>query len=191
MRWEPRSYVSSGFKYAYVPDGGLSFNDLVPSSPNYSSVPWLYCTTILSRVCRQTYGEAAGLPFKTFIWMFEHAFALDHFLSTEHRFRVEHQNSIRHIALPLPGPYRASEQILVNLQTVTLFGKFDPDMIAFTKETWMPIPCGEGILELRKEVSTKMWVLGDKRAEFTKDLISHAKSPRSTTEPKILHISKS
>jgi hypothetical protein len=117
----------------------------------------------LSQTCQQIYRETAHLPFKTFIWAFDTAFTLDQWVSMKDSIPIAHKNAIRTVAVPTPGPYRASERVLLKLNQVHLIGK------AYASRTFEkdPVPA---IITLKKNKKTNTWSRSGESAQYAKDL---------------------
>ncbi|RYE83302.1 MAG: hypothetical protein EOO65_04180 [Methanosarcinales archaeon] len=123
----------------------------------------------LGQTCHQIRQETAYLPFKTFIWAFETAFTLDQWVSMKDSIPLEHKNAIRTVAVPTPGPYRASERVLLRLDEVHLIGK------AYATTTYFDQPADEedsvhAIITLRKDTTTNTWSRSGEFAQYAKDL---------------------
>lgn len=155
--------IPSGFSYSCLEDT-TPLLESHEKRMRQKVVPFGPDVTILSQVCRQTHKETATLPFKLYVWAFETPFTLDQFVSVKRLVKLEHKNAIRTVALPTPGPYRSSERILLDLQTVLLIGSFKPDN---TEVINAPLyePRRRAILTLKRERSNNTWVRSSERID--------------------------
>lgn len=114
------------------------------------TVPFIPEIKSLAHTCRLIQKETGYLPFKLYTWAFETAFALDQWVSIKNQIRPEHKNAIRSVAVPTPGPYRASERVLSNLSEVLLIGSYVRDSESTSSE--------RSIVTLTKDPKSNTWV---------------------------------
>jgi hypothetical protein len=115
------------------------------------------------------HAETSWLPFKTFTWSFETAFTLDQWVSTKDRIPAHNKHAIRTVAVPTPGPYQSSEQKMLNLREILLFGI--PNAVITESEddaeAQKPAPA---IITLKKDRVTDTWIRSGEHARFVQEL---------------------
>lgn len=126
------------------------------------AVPFGTDLNTLSRICRQTRQDTSLLPFKLWIWAFEDAFTLDHFVTAWGlgSIPVHHKEAIRTIAVAPPGHHRSHEKVLTGLQEVLLIGSVRPaendDQRESTASAFRPV-----LIRLRRDALTDTWFRND------------------------------
>ncbi|KAH7359803.1 hypothetical protein BKA66DRAFT_573913 [Pyrenochaeta sp. MPI-SDFR-AT-0127] len=159
--------IPSGFSYSCLEETS-SLLESHEKRMRKLAVPFGPDVTVLSRVCHQTYKETVALPFKLYVWAFETAFTLDQFVSVKRLVKLEHKSAIRTVAVPTPGPYRSSERILLDLQTVLLIGSFKSDRTGLEDAPRLAKGPSRAILTLKRERSNNTWVRSSKDAKFAR-----------------------
>lgn len=167
MKWVGRRYTSQGFTYSCLEDT-QPLQEKHESNTLSQAVPFGAEMRLLGQTCRQIYQETALMPYKTFIWAFESTFTLDEWLFTKDCISTEHKKAIRTVAVPFPGPYRSSEEFLLNLQEIIMIGTAYSTTTVFTRPEHEKTALE--VTTLKKNKESKTWITNGKRAQYAKDL---------------------
>lgn len=167
MRWTG-NHAADGFAYSCLEDT-RPLRERHQRNVLSHAIPFGAELSALSQTCRTMHQETALLPFETFIWAFETAFTLDHWISMKEDISTEHKKAIRIVAVPNPGPYRSSERFLLNLREILLIGT------AYSTTTYFTHPKDAKdmdleITRLEKDKASGTWDRNGEQAQYAKDL---------------------
>jgi hypothetical protein len=166
MNWTD-TRIPSGFLYT-------CHNDTQPlltkaSSLRKNAVPFGPEVGAFAHTCRLIQRETACLPFTLYTWAFETAYTLDQWIKVDTGIPAQHKHALLRVAVPTPGPYRASEQILQSLHELTLIGSVDPRK-TYSSYSGSHRCLHRTLILLSKSKINGMWVRGSKSARYAKDL---------------------